>query len=662
MSDRPSILQAAHAKGRVSWHDYLDLQHQKVHGLYRGLTDDFTLAAGRHEKSGKLGPHASAPLHGHIKTAIPPFRKSLGSLLKRGIANSIDQALRTAIQAALAAGVDPKDANIGTSFTGKDGVLLRYNAMEDAMPDSAWAEISQDALDAVSRWNLSQDGLSLSDRVWDVSYSAQKTLWRALMDALAKGTSAADLSRTVRNLLVMPDTLTGDTLKNYHPGVGVYKSAYKNALRLTATELNTAFVQGTYAYGDSKDWIDGYIWRIGNVNACEECLPHNGEFFPKDDPPEIPAHPWCLPAGVVVRPCGDLLGATWRQYRGEMVTVETATHKKLTCTPNHPILTPHGWVAAGGLHVGEDVSCCDQLHGRVTDLHDIHEPACVEDAVQAFRESCNVCSDPVAVAREDFHGDGGSSEIAVVSTYGLLRDRLYSKIEQVLAQVRLVLREITGVSLDGLGSLAFTFPHPMRATHGRMGCLSPKPFALWGAMPHGQRSGLIIAAWGDSVPPEAFDDGPAVDIETFGQGIDGLSRAIERDEFFFRERLALSRRDEGIGFRVGPQRASSFDDPPANGRVTDAKVFRNTAGRLTPRVPLQDGGDGKLDGDAAEIALAGGFVLEKIIHVHSSQFRGSVYNLMTSKTFYLANGFLSSNCFCYPETHIEGDPGGPPPV
>ena len=71
--------------------------------------------------------------------------------------------------------------------------------------------------------------------------------------ALGDGVSAAAMSRTVRKLLNNPTALfrrvrdkngqlrLSQNAKNYHPGRGVYRSAYRNALRLTATETNMAY-------------------------------------------------------------------------------------------------------------------------------------------------------------------------------------------------------------------------------------------------------------------------------------------------------------------------------------------------------------------------------------------------------------------------------------
>ena len=99
----------------------------------------------------------------------------------------------------------------------------------------------------------------ISNRVWDIAKKAQTELELALSVSLEEGKSAAQLSREVRNLLNNPTALfrrvrdqygnlvLSKNAQNYHPGQGVYRSAYKNALRLTSNEINVAY--------KSADWL-----------------------------------------------------------------------------------------------------------------------------------------------------------------------------------------------------------------------------------------------------------------------------------------------------------------------------------------------------------------------------------------------------------------------
>ena len=100
---------------------------------------------------------------------------------------------------------------------------------------------------------------TISDRVWDIAKKAQTEIELALSVSLQEGKSAVQLSREIRNLLNNPTALfrrvrdlygnlvLSKNAQNYHPGQGVYRSAYKNALRLTSNEINVAY--------KSADWL-----------------------------------------------------------------------------------------------------------------------------------------------------------------------------------------------------------------------------------------------------------------------------------------------------------------------------------------------------------------------------------------------------------------------
>ena len=100
---------------------------------------------------------------------------------------------------------------------------------------------------------------TISNRVWDIAKKAQSEIELALSVSLEEGKSAVQLSREVRNLLNNPTALfrrvrdkygnlvLSKNAQNYHPGQGVYRSAYKNALRLASNEINVAY--------KSADWL-----------------------------------------------------------------------------------------------------------------------------------------------------------------------------------------------------------------------------------------------------------------------------------------------------------------------------------------------------------------------------------------------------------------------
>jgi hypothetical protein len=133
-------------------------------------------------------------------------------------------------------------------------------------------------------------------------------------------------------------------------------------------------------------------------------------------------HPNCLPGSVeVVAP--NRTAAFTRWFDGEVVVLHTAADDLLTCTPNHPVLSGRGWVAAKDLREGDYVirSLDSERVARLVDPDYDEAPARIEKVAGSFLESLPVATHAVPASTEDFHGDGAGSEIYVVGSNRLAR-------------------------------------------------------------------------------------------------------------------------------------------------------------------------------------------------------------------------------------------------
>jgi hypothetical protein len=133
------------------------------------------------------------------------------------------------------------------------------------------------------------------------------------------------------------------------------------------------------------------------------------------------AHPHCVVEGTEVEALG-LIQAGYRfEKSGCFVQITTASGKKLTITPNHPILTGRGWITAGEVKEGDDVIVRSSEAVRSALTPDLKQvPALVEQVFAALGQA-SASSSTVASA-EDFHGDGpqSDSQVDVVGADGQL--------------------------------------------------------------------------------------------------------------------------------------------------------------------------------------------------------------------------------------------------
>lgn len=153
--------------------------------------------------------------------------------------------------------------------------------------------------------NRIDNGLSLSDRILQTAQTAKTQLEFYLQSGICTGQSADTISRDIRQLLQDPDKrfrrirndagnlVPSKPMSNYHPGQGVYRSAYKNALRITSTETNMGYRLSDYERWQQLDFVLGFqVSRSRNSEPCEICDPLVGKYpkwfvFPG-------WHPFCI--------------------------------------------------------------------------------------------------------------------------------------------------------------------------------------------------------------------------------------------------------------------------------------------------------------------------------------------------------------------------------
>ncbi len=134
-----------------------------------------------------------------------------------------------------------------------------------------------DALEAFV--NRKSYGNTLSRRVWNYTRQFEESVELALSVGISEGRSAAQISRDVRSYLIEPDRLfrrvrdqfgnlvLSKNAQSYHPGQGVYRSSYQNALRMAQTEINSAYRQSDYERWQQLDFVVGIEIKTSKTHA-----------------------------------------------------------------------------------------------------------------------------------------------------------------------------------------------------------------------------------------------------------------------------------------------------------------------------------------------------------------------------------------------------------
>lgn len=258
-----------------------------------------------------------APQEQIAKISLRSWRTHLASI--RALDKRIEKLIDEAVKQALAQGRKLTSADIGRVFQRHPELRAAMDKTMQQLNDDLTATIEQGSKDAWLRANTAADavvaamannnaqlaallnagtnkpqndralrafqqremqGLKLSDRVWRATEGMKLDMERAIEVALAEGVPAQKLSQRVRELLKEPHRLyrrvrdkdgnlrLSQAAQKYHPGTGVYRSSYKNAMRVARTEVNMAYQASDSERWTRSWWVKGIRVSLSNNHTC----------------------------------------------------------------------------------------------------------------------------------------------------------------------------------------------------------------------------------------------------------------------------------------------------------------------------------------------------------------------------------------------------------
>lgn len=317
-------------------------------------------------------------------------------------------------------------------------------------------------------------------------------------------------------------------------------------------------------------------------------------------------HPNCFPGEVLVSAPSGVVAADARRYEGPLVVIHTASGDELPVTPNHPVLTPEGWVPAGQLKVGQDVLRyrADVQHPALGTPDDEQVPARIGDVFDALRQSSPVPPLRVPVSPEQFHGDGLGSDVDVVLADGELRHR----VGQERSESDLLSGGMGPVSLLAGGPAFEVADRPGHASDSVVGCghlrlalvdAHALPLAPLGLVPVGAVS----------APEESGTDGRLSPVQSGGDLALGDAVQVKPDSF-----------GDPVGLPLLGHSGSA--ELAVERGAAEAHAGRDLVGALASRVSA-----------------------DRVVQVElRAEWSGHVYNLQTRDGWYTANGLVVSNC------------------
>jgi hypothetical protein len=447
-------------------------------------------------------------------------------------------------------------------------------------------------------------GRLLREWLAEAEEGAARRVRDAVRQGFVEGMTTPDIVRTIR----------GTKAAQYRDGI--METSRRGAEAMVRTALtHTANTAAQATWEANGDIVKGWQFVATlDLRTTLTCASLHGKKYALGKGPMPPRHINCLVGSARVSTSSRVSTVFKRWYDGDVVVIRTATGKELTCTPNHPILTDGGWIAAGLLNVGGHV-VCDGGIKRVglVNLDDENVEARIEDVAEAFLRHEQVSAVPVPTTAEDFHGDGVDGQVAIVAAHRGLDDGGEAPLDQHGRQHSL-----------GFGSVRLPFVSgSSRKGHFGVGS-DPTASSYLGGAGEGFSLGGRSAAHAGSLLLGSVPQGNA----SFGQRrLDGARTASEA----IGDATDTDAGQEHLHDAVGVQ----GDSPPTGAREREAAICHLATDHIAADALLARQ---ITDGDAGPITL------DKVVNVERRKFAGHVFNLETETNWYVSDGIVTHNC------------------
>ena len=417
-----------------------------------------------------------------------------------------------------------------------------------------------------------------------------------------------------------------------------YGLGLTDSLRMTRTVQLYSYRQSNNAAQIANaDLLQGVVWCAElDDRVCMSCVSMHGRVFPvgtvANDHHNGRAE---MPGNVILSDDTAALETIW--HDGEIIVIHAASGKQLAVTPNHPVLTQRGWVAAQFIQRGDNVISTGRADWASLDVRpdNNYMPSRVENIPQAlgmFRLGS------VPETAENFYRNGPDGQINTVFIDRLLWDSMDAASREQIKQ-RFFGPGHPGVFLPGLRRFYERFEPYWYAASRILSGLNP--------------GFQLVRCHSGSNNPIGFGL-PASGYSVFGENT-GNNRA--------RNFIPRSKGRLGAPRFILPANMGNFGNGKSDfvpGIFGEFSALNQRTFGFTPKQPLSL--ENIRQSLRASMPTTGGsfdaitsqVVFDSVVDIGVRAFRGHVYSLQSRKEWYYSNGIISHNCAMLP--WVKGTP------
>ena len=353
----------------------------------------------------------------------------------------------------------------------------------------------------------------------------KKQIRAAIQSGILRGESIGEIANDLRRRI--PDMSRKSALRTARTAItsaqnggrmDSYKAASDMGIKVRKRWVATKDGRTRHAHqkldGQTVDWDEPFNSELGKIS------------FP-GDPTAKPANVYnCFVGDVKVASDSKLIRSYKHIYEGDLITVKTAGGVQFTCTPNHPILTPNGWVSAELLNNGDNILVTfgeQNVFGGVNPDIKHRFPR-----IDAIHNLFNVSGGERAVGVSvNFHGDVATSNVEIVSQKRFLRRRWYSGIGK---SVDKILFKLSDKTFARKRSFVEHFRRICASSFGFMRSRCKALSFLWRRLSHSNVHGFRPSTDMNVVLPEYSIDNLPAETVIRSELLDGLSGKVFFDK------------------------------------------------------------------------------------------------------------------------------------
>jgi len=361
---------------------------------------------------------------------------------------------------------------------------------------------------------------------------------------LAKGEIKAWNKRKVQSVITQ-GILQGESIPQLTKRLervtgGAHAAAIRNARTMMTGTQNAGRIDAMERAKDMgipvrKQWLATLdtrtrIWHReldGKIEDIDKPFENSvGKIMFPGDPDADGANVYnCFIGETKVASDSEIVRSYKHEYTGNLITIETAGGVKFTCTPNHPILTPKGWVRAESLKRGNDILIASiREDGSLGVNPHVNHAFSRFDAIHELFDKMR--GERTRSLSVNFHGDIPTTDVEIITKKRFLGYNANTSIGDSVNKFLLI---HPNESLMGKSAFMKHFAAIRHSTFSFMSCCYKTLALIFRSMSHAVVHRLRTIAGCDSVFFESQTNDVPCHAEFISNGLNGATTIVLTD-------------------------------------------------------------------------------------------------------------------------------------